>query len=119
MTDKIKRMNYYDHQFLRQADFLAEQNYHLSMRRLHNSELHTPGILDGLDVTPVVGGSATAVVVKSGVAIDSAGREIVLPENANLELGGTAVGATVYITIAYHEDLTDSSADAGGPGLPA
>src|SRR4051794_30150351 len=109
MTDTVKRMNYYNHQFLRQGDFLAEQKYHLSMRRLHNSALHTPGILNGLDVTPAGGGSATAVLVKSGVAMDSAGREIVLPDNVPLDLGAAAVGATVYITIAYQEDLSDST----------
>jgi hypothetical protein len=117
MTEPVKRMNYYDHQFLRQGDFMAEQYYHVSMRRLHNSGLHTPGILNGLDVTPVVGGSATAVVVKSGMAMDGAGREIVLPENKNLDLGAAAVGATVYITIAYEEDLTDSTTEAGGAGF--
>jgi hypothetical protein len=116
MADTVKRMNYYDHQFLRQADFQAEQNYHMNMRRLHNSTLHTPGILNGLDVTPLAGGSATAVTVKSGAAMDSAGREIVLPADTNLELGGEAVGVTVYITIAYKEYPSDSTTEAGGPG---
>lgn len=45
MPGTVKRLNYYDHQFLRAPDFTDEQHYHLGMRRLHNSSLHTWGIV--------------------------------------------------------------------------
>ena len=116
MTNVVKRLNYYDHQFLRAPDFSDEQDYHLSMRRLHNSVLHTWGVVQGLQVTLAGGGTGTAVTVNAGVAMDSAGREIVLASDTNLELGGAAAGATLYITIAYDEQQSDPTTEAGGPG---
>jgi hypothetical protein len=108
-----KRMNYFDHQFLRAPDFTDEQNYHVSMRRLHNSTLHTWGIVQGLLVAPATG---TAVTVGAGVAVDSKGQEIVLAAATNLELGGESAGSTLFITIAYDEQQTDPTTEAGGPG---
>src|SRR5215471_16987056 len=116
MLSTVKRLNYYDHQFLRAPDFTDEQHYHLSMRRLHNSSLHTWGIVQGLQVTPASGGTGTAVTVSAGVAIDSAGQEMVLPADTNLELGGEAAGTTLNITIAYDEQQSDPTTEAGGPG---
>jgi hypothetical protein len=116
MADTVKRMNYYDHQFLRAPDFSDEQQYHLDMRRMHNRALHTWGIVQGLQVTAAGGGTGTAVTVNAGVAIDSAGREIVLPNDTNLELGGEAAGTTLNITIAYDEQQSDPTTEAGGPG---
>jgi len=116
MPNTVKRLNYYDHQFLRAPDFTDEQNYHLTMRRLHNSLLHTWGIAQGLKVTVAGGGTGTAVTVSAGVAIDSTGREMVLPTDTNLELGGEAAGTTLYITIAYGEQQSDPTTEAGGPG---
>ena len=116
MPNTVKRLHYYDHQFLRAPDFSDEQNYHLTMRRLHNSSLHTWGIVGGLQVTLTSGGTGTAVTVNAGVAIDSAGREMVLPSDTNLELGGVAAPATVLVTIAYGEQQSDPTTEAGGPG---
>jgi hypothetical protein len=116
MPNTVKRLNYFDHQFLRAPDFSDEQNYHLSMRRLHNSSMHTWGIAQGLQVTPTGGGTGTAITVSSGVALDSAGRELVLASDTNLELGGIPAGTTLYITIAYDEQQSDPTTEAGGPG---
>jgi hypothetical protein len=113
MADTVKRLNYYDHQFLRVPDFTDEQNYNLSMRRLHNSALHTWGIVQGLGVVAASGGTGTAVTVSAGFALDSAGREIVLAADTNLELGGVAAGTTLYITIAYDEQPSDPPTDGG------
>ena len=73
-----KRMNYFDRQFLRAADFQVEQKYHLDRHRRHNRLLHTSGLggPDDLSVTGTLGQSV--VTVSSGTAIDTQGREIVL-----------------------------------------
>src|SRR5262249_36021880 len=113
MANIVKRLNYYDHQFLRVPDFTDEQSYHLNMRRLHNSALHTWGIVQGLQVTLASGGTGTAVTINAGVALDSSGREIVLPADTNRELGGEAAGTTLFITIAYGEQPTDPTTEAG------
>jgi hypothetical protein len=116
MANTVKRVNYYDHQFLRAPDFVDEQNYHLNSRRLHNSTLHTWGIVQGLTVSVASGGTGTAVTVTAGMAIDSAGREIILPADTNLELGGETAGSAPIITIAYSEVQSDPTTEAGGPG---
>lgn len=116
MANTVKRLNYYDHQFLRAPDFTDEQSYHLNMRRLHNSSLHTWGIVQGLGVTATSGGTGTAVTVSAGFALDSTGRELVLPADQNLELGGQAAGTTLFITITYNEQQSDPTTEAGGPG---
>ena len=48
----MKRIKYFNGLFLKEQDFITEQNYHLGMRRRHNKRLHTPGIAYGLKVTP-------------------------------------------------------------------
>ncbi len=68
-------MRYFTGQVLSVDDLRAEQEYHRSMRYLHN-RLHGSGVVSGLDVE--VAGSD--LHVGPGLAIDAAGREIVLAE---------------------------------------
>lgn len=114
MADVVKRLNYFDHQFLRAPDFNDEQNYHLNMRRLHNKNLHTPGIVFGL--VPSAQAGATVVTVSSGFAVDSLGREMVLPADVQLDLTNEAQGKTVFFTLDYNEQQSDPSTDAGATG---
>ncbi|HVP54605.1 MAG TPA: tail fiber domain-containing protein [Candidatus Eisenbacteria bacterium] len=114
MANVVKRLNYFDHQFLRAPDFNDEQNYHLTMRRYHNQMLHTPGIVQGL--VPSAQAGATTVTVSSGFAIDGMGREMLLPGDVQLDLTNEAAGKTVYFTIEYNEQQSDPSADAGATG---
>jgi len=107
-----KRMNYYDHQFLGAADFKAEQDYHVNMRRMHNKLLHTWGVLDGLEVTA----TGTTVNVAAGRAIDGDGCEIILSDRTPLDLSQQTAGTPIFITIAYKERPSDHTAEAGGEG---
>jgi hypothetical protein len=102
-----KRLHYFDHQFLRAADFTAEQEYHLGRRRLHNRTLHTWGIAEGLGLTFDAG--AAAVTVQPGTAIDGEGHEIVLTEDRRVDLAAHPAGAALYITVEYRETPTDLS----------
>jgi hypothetical protein len=114
MADTVKRLNYFDHQFLRRQDFADEQAYHLAQRRTHNRLLHTPGVAGGLEVKLAAGGRQ--LLVGEGVAIDAQGREIVLAADAGpLELG-QRTNATLYVTIAYAEREVDPSAETGVQG---
>jgi hypothetical protein len=112
MADPVTRMNYFDHQFLRAEDFTLEQQYQNRMRRLHNNTLHTWGIVTGLEVDFASG--ATSVSVAKGVAIDSLGQEMVL-DGASLDVANYK-GKTVYVTIAYAEQKTNSTIDTGVSG---
>jgi hypothetical protein len=102
-----KRLHYFDYQFLRKDDFVAEQDYHVAQRRLHNRVMHTWGVASGLDLNF----KDTAVTISPGVAIDSLGREIVVPGQHTIDLANHPPNQTRYITIAYEEALTDVSPD--------
>jgi hypothetical protein len=99
----IKRLNYFDQQFLRVGDFRAEQDFHRRMLREHNRTLHTVGVASGLTVAP----AGTAVTVSSGVAVDADGEEIVLVDAQTLDLADQPAGQPVYVTIAYRALATD------------
>ena len=115
MAEPIKRLHYFDHQFLREDDFTDEQEYHVGMRRHHNRLLHTWGIAEDLEVPDPPSG-ATGVTITQGRAIDIQGREIVLTENKSLELSGFPADAAVYVTIAYDEEQTDPTDETGAEG---
>jgi hypothetical protein len=112
----IKRLHYYDQQFLVEADFTAEQRYHLDMRRRLSRVLHTAGIAEGLEVLKT---GARQVTVKAGTAIDAVGRELVLEADQPVDLSNLTnfpAGGTVFVTIAYQEAQTDPSTATGAPG---
>lgn len=106
----IKRLRYFNHQFLRVEDFQEEQDYHLRMRRRLNRVLHTWGVAEGLAVTAAAG--ATSVKVAPGTAIDEQGREIVLLTE-RVEPLGTYTTKTVFVTLRYLEEPTDETDETG------
>jgi len=114
MADATKRMNYFDRQFLRTADFQDEQTYHVDRRRRHNTGFHSIGVAQGLQV--VASGVPNQVNVQPGWAVDALGREIVLaaPRN-NVPTGGTNV--EIWISYPDPEPLTDPSTDPGVTGF--
>jgi hypothetical protein len=111
----IKRLNYFDHQFLVEADFTAQQNYHLNMRRHLNRVLHTFGIAEGLEVAKT---ASRSVTVKPGTAIDRDGRETLLEAARVIDLDATQfpAGTFVFITAAYRETPSDPSTATGVAG---
>lgn len=114
MADEIKRLHYFDHQFLRAPDFTDEQEYHLGMRRRHQRLLHTWGIAEGLGLSFASG--ASRVTLGEGAAVDGEGREIVLPEDTqSADLSGFS-GKTIFVTIAYDEQETDATSETGVTG---
>jgi cytoskeletal protein CcmA (bactofilin family) len=114
-TDPVQRLHYFDHQFLREKDFTAEQEYHIRMRRSHNSSLHTWGIATG---GLVLGGNTgdSSVTVSVGTAIDSNGREMVLAQVRSVDVSGF-VNKTLFITIAYSEQQDSAATDPGVTGF--
>ncbi|NJM70171.1 MAG: hypothetical protein HC862_08035 [Scytonema sp. RU_4_4] len=97
---EVKRLNYFNSQFLEENDFIDEQKYHRYMRHLHNRELHSWGIVSGLEVTQI---ATQKLSISSGVAIDKNGHEIVLPSNQERELSNLGREVDVWITIQYAE----------------
>src|SRR5581483_6189128 len=75
VNDEIRRVRYFDRQFLRASDFQEEQAYHIALRRRHNIAGHTWGIVVGLALEVDGEGNLS---VAPGLAIDGFGRELVV-----------------------------------------
>ena len=110
--DLTSRMNWFDRQFLRAQDFADEQDYAVDRRRRHNRLLHTAGVAEGLAVTGEP--QSATVTVGPGMAIDTAGRELVLLDSVSQPLPGewgAAKKAEVYVV--YEEQQVAPSTDPG------
>ena len=104
------------------------QYFHLPLSYLHQQHLHTWGICAGLEVTGTPG--ADLVTIQPGVAIDAAGRMIVLADEGMAETAdGTVTKLPVelllhqqvgecYVTLAYAEDEQPERPGTAGQTLP-
>lgn len=113
--DLTRRMNWFDRQFLRAQDFADDQDYALDRRHRHNRLLHTEGVADGLTVTGEK--ESTTITIAPGMALDAAGRELVLLESITETLPsslGQATAAEVYLV--YEEQAVEPSTDPGVTG---
>ena len=106
ITDDIKRLYYYEQQFLGARDFRDEQSYHIEMRRRHLIAHHTWGVVAGLDFAPDANSKIWSL--QPGIAVDGYGREVLVfdPEPLNVEsiadqLAGLPKPAFLKIWIAY------------------
>jgi hypothetical protein len=61
-----KRLRYYYGQFLEDQDFVDEQLYHLDRERRLARSFHSPGVVEGLQITS---GALGASVVTVGVGM--------------------------------------------------
>jgi hypothetical protein len=107
----VKRLNYFDHQFLREQDFKDEQNYHVEMRRRHNRLFHSWGVAEGLEVERK---GEHEIAISPGVALDAKGREIVLVDSVMRDLSSYDRSSHVYITIGYNEAWDEADLHAAG-----
>lgn len=117
MEPEIKRINFFDGLFLRQAEFQAEQLYHQHMRRRLNFMLFDgSGVVhvepNDLAITPTAG---KAFRITPGMAVSRRtdlleGREIILREPSapiDLATSGFVAGDQVFVTIHYEESTSD------------
>ena len=79
----LTRLNYFDGKFLRADDLQAEQNYLRHLVQLSN-QAHGPGIAHGFNVSLAAGGDT--LKIGPGLAIDGAGRVLLLPQDASVSL---------------------------------
>src|SRR5512147_2501965 len=103
----LERPAFFAGERLLAADLAAMQRYHRTLRWLHNRSLHDWGVALGLGVSGARG--SKTVRITAGLALDRAGREILLP--APLELlvpavAGAAGGGPmdIYVTASFRDD---------------
>jgi hypothetical protein len=94
---QFERSRFFTGQLLTADDLQREQDYHRDKARLHNRFLHGWGVVAGLRVSVDQG----AVVVASGLALDCAGNELILPTEERVSLFGLT--GRQYVTIRYVE----------------
>ena len=95
---QLERARFFAGKLLTAADLEQEQDYLLARFRRHNRFLHGWGVVAGLAVST---NGNTSITVESGLAIDCAGNELVLPEPAHVQLAG--LSGKQFVTIAYCE----------------
>jgi len=71
----FERNRYYPGKMLTSGDFQAEQNYYINKERFLNTLMYGNGIVCGMGVISL---DDLSILVESGVAIDGAGREIII-----------------------------------------
>jgi hypothetical protein len=108
----MKRLRFFDGQFLTANDLQAEQSYHIEKRLLHNRRLHGVGVVDGLAVS-VDDGAGTVVLVSPGFALDSHGNEILVDDPVRVDLGIYS-SDVCFVTIEYVETATDPVTGTNG-----
>ena len=105
----FERNNYYYGKMLTSRDFQNEQSYMNDKRRLVNRLLHGVGIVYGMDV---IEADDSSIVLQSWLALDAAGREIVVPRTQVIKLSTIEGYADLqtehaFLGIAYAEEDTD------------
>lgn len=107
---EFERNQYYYGKMMTYQDMTAEQKYLNDKRRLINRFLHGCGVAAGMQVVSL---DDRTISVEAGVALDSAGREIVLKEPRVLmldqiegydDLASQENTAYAYLCLAYSEE---------------
>jgi hypothetical protein len=96
----IKRLHYFNHQFLEEQDFLDEQQYHLEMRRRLNRSLHIFGVVEGLQVAR---SGNREVTVEPGFALDREGRELVIAKQVSRDIAHSERHRRLQVMLSYKE----------------
>jgi len=102
---QFDRINYFDGEQLTAEDLNTAQLIDNDLRWLHNRTLHGWGIATGLGVTGKIGGRS--VTIAPGMAIDVAGREIILAKavvQGIPSLTGGSPETLFYLTASYQPD---------------
>lgn len=103
------RVNYFERQYLRLAEFQDEQAYHIALRRRHNLTHHWWGIVVGLELVL----EQKVPVVRPGLAIDGYGRELLLLDRITVDRPVFDRYGTNRLDLWLEYDL--DGADAGAP----
>ena len=111
----IKRLHYYNHQFLDEKDFRDEQLYHIEMRRRLNRSLHFWGVVDGLQVAR---SGNREITVEPGFALDNDGRELVVLNPITRNISYSERHARLHVLISHKEtwDEADRRTTGGVEG---
>jgi hypothetical protein len=95
----IRRPAYREGQLLRVGELRAEQRSRADALLRHEQNVHTPGVIAGLQVTVATARGAAGIRIEPGLAIDGAGRYVGLGQPLTAPL---ADGEDVTVSIIWH-----------------
>lgn len=104
----FKRINFFNGFRTGEKDWQDAEKYHNDKRKLHNSRLHTIGIVNGLEVK--AGSDGKACFVEPGLAIDGNGNELYLAQPSEpilLEKEKYKNADFIYIGMVFSEKPID------------
>ena len=113
----LERLHYFNGQRLVARDLELEQHYHMEVRRILNAGLYSAGVVSGLTVTVV---DAKHVRVSRGVALDPAGREVILLSDVTLAVPNRLPVSSLpgyYVVIRYGEETVPGVRADCEPGV--
>ena len=131
-SDPHKRVKYSMGLVLGVDEFEQEQFYIMERDRLHQRALHGYGTVAGLEVSCKEESGVPLVMVSPGLAVNSKGESICVPENqcaalnewleknreeVTAQLGSPPMGGplSLYVVLCYRECETDSEPIPGAP----
>lgn len=106
-----KKPGYFHGQLLLEDDFIAEQRYHSNARDRHTLNLHSWGVVRGLEVIRL---DDTTIAISPGFAVDGRGNEIELRREEKLSLAPAAAETLLAISLAYEEEGGAEAGDEAG-----
>jgi len=111
----IKRLRYFNNQFLNEKDFIDDQAAHLGHERAQLRALCVAGICEGLALS-YPGGPTAPPTVAPGIAVDNSGRLIAIKDAV---AGPAPTGLTpgeYLVHLRFNEVSSDPSANQGLAG---
>ncbi|RKG79682.1 hypothetical protein D7W79_09785 [Corallococcus exercitus] len=111
--DGAERPLFHDGQSLTAADLRTEQRYFETLFTGLNQALHLSGIAKGLEVTQ--GQRPGSLVVSPGVAIDEAGRALILTEARLVDAAGQP-GQALFVLLTADERPASPTSESGAVG---
>ncbi len=111
----FERNRYYPGKMLTSGDFQAEQNYYINKERFLNTLMYGNGIVCGMGVISL---DDLSILIESGVAIDGAGREIIIDSSVVKKLSAIdgfddLTGGTATLRVRYKEQNIHSVYSVG------
>jgi hypothetical protein len=105
---EFRRINFFKGFFTEAEDWQLAQQYHIDKRRLHNTSLHTPGIVFGYSQSLRVwtGPDGAEIHIDPGCAIDGQGFELYLKDVVSLPVDPTGyqTPTTLYVALSHGEE---------------
>ena len=101
---QFERNKFFYGKLMRASDFKAEQEFFIGKQRLINRLIHGSGVVCGLQVEAI----NETIKLNPGVAIDCWGREIIVPETADIiNTNDLYEKETLYVLLKYDCSETD------------